>query len=317
MTDNGGGGVEEEATDLFCAECAMHKTLWLCLTCGFVGCGRYSNKHSVAHFQETNHPYSLELATLRIWDYVHGEYGGYAHRADLLECPSSPPLSYPWIARSRSSASSSALSPVSISSSKPSYSLPYAAAYAYASSGDTEKSPKKATMIGEEYEALLQSALEDQAQHYEGEITRLRAELTAAVVDQSSMAPEEQKVVEAVRGDIDRWRNDIDHASRDLLDVQAQEAGHRATSQRLLSGQQEANELLKEIEEEAQRENERGKCQVEDLELQVRDLTANLRMRQQFSQSEELNEAQIFGTTTSTEKAAQKRGKKKGRFFRK
>jgi hypothetical protein len=74
--------------------------------------------------------------------------------------------------------------------------------------------------------------------------------------------------------------------------------------------------VLKEIEKEAQRENERGKCQVEDLELQVRDLTANLRMRQQFSQSEELNEAQIFGTT-STEKAAHKRGKKKGRFFRK
>ena len=57
----------DEATDLFCAECAMHKTLWVCLTCGFVGCGRYSNKHSVAHFEETGHPYSLELATLRIW----------------------------------------------------------------------------------------------------------------------------------------------------------------------------------------------------------------------------------------------------------
>jgi hypothetical protein len=78
---------------------------------------------------------------------------------------------------------------------------------------DAEKSPKKATMIGEEYEALLQSALEDQAQHYEGEITRLRAELTAAVVDQSSMTPNEQTVVEAVRGDRDRLRHDIEHAS--------------------------------------------------------------------------------------------------------
>jgi hypothetical protein len=37
---------------------------------------------------------------------------------------------------------------------------------------NTEKTPEKATMIGEEYEALLQSALEDQAQHYEGEIMR-------------------------------------------------------------------------------------------------------------------------------------------------
>jgi BRCA1-associated protein len=211
------------------------------------------HKHSVAHFQETNHPYSLELATLRIWDYVHGEYGGYAHRADLLECPSSPPLSHPWIARLRSS------SLVSVSKQQqPSYPLvPYAATTAYASGVDAKKSPKKATMIGEEYEALLQSALEDQAQHYEGEITRLRAKLRAAMVDQSSMTPEEQRVVEHVRGTIDRLRHDIDHVSRDLLlDVQAQEAGHRATSQRLLSEQQEANELLKEIEEEAQKTNE-------------------------------------------------------------
>ena len=69
------------------------------LTCGFVGCGRYSNKHSVAHFEKTRHPYSLELATLRIWDYRHGEYGGFVQRADLLECPSSPPLLYPWLTR--------------------------------------------------------------------------------------------------------------------------------------------------------------------------------------------------------------------------
>ena len=41
-----------------------------------------------------------------------------------------------------------------------------------------EKTPKKATMIGEEYEVLLQSALEEQAQYYEGEIAWLRATLS-------------------------------------------------------------------------------------------------------------------------------------------
>ena len=122
-----------------------------------------------------------------------------------------------------------------------------------------------------------------------------------------------------MKAEIDKLRNDIEDSGRRLLDTQAQEAGHRATSQRLLSEQQEANEVLKTIQEEARRENERGKSQVEDLEQQVRDLTTNLRMRQQFSQSEELSEAQIFGTTTSTgENTKQgKRGKKKGRYFRK
>ena len=180
---------------------------------------------------------------------------------------------------------------------------------------DGEKSPKKATMIGEEYEALLQSALEDQAQHYEGEITRVRAELTAALVDAGSMTAEEQQEIEELKSDIAKLRKEIDQASRDLLDVQAQEAGFRATSQRLLAEQQAATEMLAKIQEEAKRESEMGKIQIEDLEQQVADLTANLRMRRQFSQSEELSKAQIFGTAPSDAKA-QKRGKKKGRFFR-
>jgi hypothetical protein len=74
--------------DLFCFSCAMQQTLWVCLTCAFVGCGRYSNKHAADHYRQSGHPFCLELSTLRIWDYVVGEY---AHRVDLLECPSSSP----------------------------------------------------------------------------------------------------------------------------------------------------------------------------------------------------------------------------------
>jgi BRCA1-associated protein len=289
----------------------MHKTLWVCLTCGFVGCGRYSNKHSVAHFQETGHPYSLELATLRIWDYVDEKHGGYAHRVDLLDCPSSPPLSHPWM-------TGPGVGPAPSASS---HATGFMHGHSFdsmsgASPMNTEKNPKKATMIGEEYEALLQSALEDQAQHYEGEITRLRADLTAALVDEGSMTAEEHQETEEIMSDISRLRKYIDQTGKQLLDAQAQEAGHRATSQRLLAEQQATNELLKKLQGEANRESDRGKMQVEDLELQVADLTANLRMRQQFSQSEELNQAQIFGTT-ATEPKSGKKGKKKGRFFRK
>ena len=304
--------LEEE--DLFCEGCAMHNTLWVCLTCGFIGCGRYSNKHSFAHFQETNHPFSLELATLRIWDYVRGEFGGFAHRVDFLECPSSLPLSQPWIVRSRASRYPGEADS-HMNQAEPRYSGMMGGAM-------TEKTPKKATMIGEEYEALLQSALEDQAQHYEGEIARLRAELTTQLVDQESLTPGEQREIDEVRSDIERIRRENDDTSRLLLDAQAQEAEFRVTSQQLLGEQQEANEMIKSIEEEARQENEFGKIQIEDLEQQVSDLTANLRMRHQFSQSEELNNAQIFGTDSKPGKtpSIQRKGKKKGskgRFFRK
>ena len=174
-------------------------------------------------------------------------------------------------------------------------------------------------MIGEEYEALLQSALEDQAQHYEEKITRLRAEHTNSLVDRDSMIPEEVREIEALNVDISIAREGIDKALKELLEAQAQEAELRAASQRLLSEQQESNELLKKIQEEHRRENEEGQLQIEDLEQQIADLSANLRMRKQFSQSDELSNAQIFGTTSApeTKQSSGRRGKKKGRYFRK
>jgi BRCA1-associated protein len=286
--------VSGEWMDIFCFQCAMQETLWVCLTCGFVGCGRYSNKHAAQHFLGSGHPYSLELATLRIWDYA--EDGEFAHRVDFLDCPSSPPLCRPWTRRDpRISAES----------------------IATATSGFQEKNPKKATMIGEEYEALLQSALEEQAQHYEGEIIRLRAELTAAQVDRDSITVEELEEIECIRMDITKLRSRIDYTSRELLDYQSQEAGHRATSQRLLREQQNAQELLMKIRELCFSEHELGRTQVDELEQQIADLTANQRMRHQFSQDEELANAQICGTSGELQSRTGKKGKKTRRFFRK
>mmetsp|Transcript_7725 Transcript_7725/g.18601 ORF Transcript_7725/g.18601 Transcript_7725/m.18601 type:complete len:600 (+) Transcript_7725:77-1876(+) len=291
----------DESNDMFCGGCGMHKTLWVCLTCGFVGCGRYTNKHSVDHFQKTNHPFALELATLRIWDYTHGEYGGFAHRVDLLDCPSSPILCHPWISQSQGF---DAHASMAASSQQRGY-------------GEAEKMPKKATIIGEEYEVLLQSALEDQAQYYEGEITHLRAELTGEYIDTTKLSEEELREIEELKDEIAKLREEIDGTGQDYVQSKEQEAVQRNTSQRLLREQQEAKELLKEIENDAKAEAEKGKLQVEDLEQQVSDLTANLRMMQQFSQNAELQKAQIFGTTTTTSSNGSKRkGKKKGRNSR-
>jgi len=298
-----------DSSDLFCCQCAMQETLWVCLTCGFVGCGRYSKKHAAEHFVESNHPYSLELATLRTWDYVTGEF---VHRIDLLECASSPPLIHPWIRRS-GSRSVPQVDPCSTfatnnnSTCRPPLLPPHP---------HDEKTPKKATLIGEEYEALLQSALEDQAQHYEGEIMRLRAALAEEQVDAESMTVQESQEIESIKDDIGELRTEIDQVGRQLLDLQAQEAGHRATSQRLLREQQVSQDVLKNIREESAREHLHGKTQVEELEQQIADLTANQRMRDQFSHNEELLNAQIFGASAADPKSI-KKGKKSRRFVRK
>ena len=259
----------------------MEKTLWVCMTCGFLGCGRYSNKHAADHFVETGHPFSLELATLRIWDYVTG---GFVQRTDLLECPSSWPLLQPWVA------------PPSSPSRPEAFSM--------------EKAPKKATMIGEEYEALLQSALEEQAQHYEGELSHLNAQLTAEHVDRESMTAAEAAEIETLQADLAALRTEIERVSRELLDARGQEAGFRAASANLLRQQQVAQDLVQQLEQETAHERAAGRQQVEELEQQIADLTANQRMRHQFNQNEELQQAQIWGMAASNNNNNQAKGKK-------
>lgn len=60
-----------------CVVCGTFKNLWACVICGFVGCGRYEERHAVRHWNETHHCYSLDLEKQQVWD-----YGGdkYVHR---------------------------------------------------------------------------------------------------------------------------------------------------------------------------------------------------------------------------------------------
>ena len=226
---------------------------------------------------------------------------------DLLSCPSSPPLAYPWRlgAHSGMASSSHSTSPGLDSFTERSvHNHPIQ---------HSEKPTKKTVMVGAEYEVLLQSALEDQAMFYEGEIARLTAELTRSMVGKESMTTVENAEIELLQNEIETLQLEIEKTSEDLLAGQAHEANCRATSRKLLSEQQVSNELLKKIQDEHRKENMVGKQQIEDLEQQIADLTANLKMRQQFSSNEELNNAQIFGTSRTDSKKQGNRGKKKGR----
>lgn len=127
----------------------------------------------------------------------------------------------------------------------------------------------------------------------------MRAELTAEQVDLDSLTKREAEAIQKLKSEISELRVEADVVGRDLLDAQAQEAGHRADSQRLLREQQVAQDLLKAIQEETMHEEEQGKMQVEELKQQIVDLTANLRMRHQFSRDQELTNAHIFGTMAS------------------
>ncbi|KAJ7542954.1 hypothetical protein O6H91_09G057000 [Diphasiastrum complanatum] len=57
-----------------CSVCATSENLWICVICGFVGCGRYQQGHAIKHWKDTQHCYSLELESQRVWDYVGDNY---------------------------------------------------------------------------------------------------------------------------------------------------------------------------------------------------------------------------------------------------
>lgn len=53
-----------------CSVCDCSDDLWICLICGYVGCGRYKGGHAKDHWKETAHSFALELETQHVWDYA-------------------------------------------------------------------------------------------------------------------------------------------------------------------------------------------------------------------------------------------------------
>ncbi|KAF4974048.1 hypothetical protein FZEAL_9002 [Fusarium zealandicum] len=53
-----------------CSVCDCADDLWICLICGYVGCGRYKGGHAKDHWKETAHSFALELETQHVWDYA-------------------------------------------------------------------------------------------------------------------------------------------------------------------------------------------------------------------------------------------------------
>ena len=73
---SGGSGAEVR-----CAACsvsgAVRESIWLCLVCGYVGCGRYFSGHAASHHAQSGHRFTCELLQHYVWDYGAD---GFSHR---------------------------------------------------------------------------------------------------------------------------------------------------------------------------------------------------------------------------------------------
>jgi hypothetical protein len=332
---------------LACQQCGMTTTLWVCLTCGAVGCGRYTLKHAADHFTLSGHPYSLELATMRIWDYKNGSF---VHRRDLLECPV---LSMKWGNENKSESQSLQFTSPLIASSQSGDMLETRSRQFLKSEGGLDSSPrqselltphnnvnntpppscqntlgqnlvpdklsnqpKKSLMISQEYEVLLHSALEDQAIHFEGEISHLRAQLASSRMKNfNHLSDKEAREINALRNDNERLKRELNNLSSVLLESQTNESKSRALSQKLLREQSISKELLERLRKDISEERNTCRQRLDELDMEIEDLTANLRMMSQIAGSEELSQAQIVGTAGG-DKDDSSTNKKKSRKLR-
>ncbi|QHO50266.1 BRCA1-associated protein [Arachis hypogaea] len=65
---------QQQAEKSICSVCRTTENLWICVICGFVGCGRYKAGHAIMHWKETQHYYALDVETKRVWDFAGDTY---------------------------------------------------------------------------------------------------------------------------------------------------------------------------------------------------------------------------------------------------
>ncbi len=65
------GGISGNITSV------VNNDLWMCLVCGYVGCGLSNQFHIRTHYLETLHAYVVNLDSKRVWDFAGN---GYVHR---------------------------------------------------------------------------------------------------------------------------------------------------------------------------------------------------------------------------------------------
>ncbi|MCJ8744120.1 hypothetical protein PDJAM_G00114920 [Pangasius djambal] len=57
-----------------CVDCSTTESVWACLKCSHVACGRYIDEHSLRHYRETQHPLAMEVRELDVFCFACGDY---------------------------------------------------------------------------------------------------------------------------------------------------------------------------------------------------------------------------------------------------
>ncbi|KAF7722381.1 hypothetical protein EC973_003191 [Apophysomyces ossiformis] len=265
-----------------CFVCGAKESLWICLICGHIGCGRYQEAHAYDHYMETNHLYALEIETQRVWDYA-GD--GYVHRliqnmvdGKLVELPSA--------------ASSGSDNPNQVASQE------------------------KLDAMSLEYTYLLTSQLDSQRIYYEDHLTEVTAQLSALTTQVKGLMSEIQNVKtdnealkrrnEKIEKELVQAAKEKEKAERRLETLKERyETSKREylEEKEMTSSLLHNNEILKKSLEEKQQV-------VKELGDQVRDLMFFLEARDKVQDNPEMEGGSVETRSTPVQARKGRKGKR-------
>ncbi|EEC78130.1 hypothetical protein OsI_17679 [Oryza sativa Indica Group] len=237
---------QKQSKNPTCSVCQTSGNLWICIICGFVGCGRYEEGHAIRHWKETQHCYSLDLETQRVWDYVGDSY---VHRLN----------------HSKSDVKHSKFK------SKCKYSGDKCANCSCNDEEDIGGAifSSKAETIVDEYNRLLASQLETQREYYEARLSEAKKE-------------KEQHISDAV----DKAVNDKSKEIQQKIENAMLEKKKLADmNEKLTKNQDIWRRTLKEIEERERAQLKLKDDTIRDLEEQIKDFKFSIKLQKSIEKN--------------------------------
>lgn len=291
----------DEDSEPLCSVCDRTSSLWICLICGNLGCGRYDDAHAYAHYEATSHCYAMDINTQHVWDYA-GD--GYVHR--LIQSKPTPETS-----------------------GKGMIDLPSRTRHENeafrAEAGDSVPREKMESMATE-YTYLLTSQLEGQRHYFEEQVERAvdkaaqasaraeeaaisaskaQAELEEARTERQNMADTLSRMEKALEKS-EKARTKFEQMARDMSSQLREE---KTMNEGLMSKIKAAEEKT----EAAKKEAEKAKEEKKELEEMNHDLTMFISSQEKVKELQAQGEEVVDGSVSVPDPPPAKKGKGKGR----